>query len=313
MRRPRTVRAVLRDRNTPEYRPGFAGRALATWRKIGSAGRIARMDFTWPNGADAAVSLTFDVDAEAGWVGTGRPYERRLTALSEGRYGVVRGTPRILDLLARHDIRGTFFVPGYTARLHPQTVRAILDAGHEVAHHGHMHLRSDKISEQEQRDEIEHGLAALVEAGAPRPVGYRSASWELTPETFDLLIEHEFAYDSSCMGDDRPYWEISAGRRMLELPVHWSLDDWPRFGWSLDGGGNATDPAEFSRSWLAEYDLAREERRSITYTMHPEVIGRGQRFVELERLVESIVDRGGAWFAPLAEVAAHVRPLVEAS
>jgi peptidoglycan-N-acetylglucosamine deacetylase len=271
------------------------------------------MDFGWPHGAEAAVCLTFDVDAEAGWLGTGRPYAHRLSTLSEGRYGVVRGLPRILGLLARHGIRATFFVPGYTAREHPQAVAAIMAAGHEVGHHGYMHLRSDKVSADEQRDEIEQGIAALLEVGAPRPVGYRSASWELTPETFDLLLEHGFDYDSSCMGDDRPYWETWAGRRILELPVHWSLDDWPRFGWSLDGGGNAADPAELCASWLAEYDLARGERRCITYTMHPEVIGRGQRFGQLERLVEQIAGRGGAWFAALADVAGHVRPRLEAS
>lgn len=271
------------------------------------------MEFAWPHGAEVAVCLTFDVDAEAGWLGTGRPYDRRLSSLSEGRYSVARGTPRILDLLARHDIRATFFVPGHTAQAHPETVAAIVAAGHEVGHHGYMHLRSDKITASEQRAEIEQGLAALADAGAPRPVGYRSASWELTPETFDLLLEHRFGYDSSCMGDDRPYWETWAGRRILELPVHWSLDDWPRFGWSLDGGGNAADPAELLASWLAEYDLARRERRSITYTMHPEVIGRGQRFVQLERLVEQIEARGGAWFASLVEVAAHVRPLLGTS
>jgi peptidoglycan/xylan/chitin deacetylase (PgdA/CDA1 family) len=273
---------------------------------------ICGMDYSWPGGADVAVSLTFDVDAEAGWIGTGRPYEHRLTSLSEARYGVVRGLPRILELLGAQGIRGTFFVPGLTAQRYPDVVAAIVAAGHEVAHHGHLHLRSDKVSASQQRDEIEQGLAALQEAGAPRPVGYRSASWELTPETFDLLLEHGFGYDSSCMGDDRPYWESWAGRRVLELPVHWSLDDWPRFGWSLDSGGNATDPAELHTSWLAEYDLARGERRTIVYTMHPEVIGRGQRFVELQRLVADIADRGGAWFAPLAEVAAHVHPLLAA-
>jgi peptidoglycan/xylan/chitin deacetylase (PgdA/CDA1 family) len=273
---------------------------------------IGRVEFAWPGGAEVAVSLTFDVDAEAGWLGTGRPYDRRLTSLSEGRYGVVRGTPRLLDLLSRHDIRGTFFVPGYIAQVHPDTVPAIVAAGHEVGHHGYLHLRTDRIGADGQRAEIERGLAALAAAGAA-PTGYRSPSWELTPETFDLLLEHGFGYDSSCMGDDRPYWESWEGRRILELPVHWSLDDWPRFGWSLDGAGNAADPTELTRSWLAEYDLARAERRSITYAMHPEVIGRGQRIVALERLIEAILDRGGAWFAPLADIAGHVLPRLAAS
>jgi peptidoglycan/xylan/chitin deacetylase (PgdA/CDA1 family) len=272
---------------------------------------LAELEYAWPDGARVAVSFTFDLDAEAGWLGAGDAYARRLSSLSEGRYGVVRGTPRILALLARYGIRATFFIPGHTAERYPDTVRAIVAAGHEVGHHGHMHLRSDRIGAEQQRAEVERGLAALVSAGAPRPVGYRSASWELTPETFELLVEHGFEYDSSCMGDDRPYWEHWAGQRLLELPVHWSLDDWPRFGWTIDKGGSSADPAETYRSWLAEYELARAERRHLTYTMHPEVIGRGQRFVQLDRLVTELAGRDGVWFAPLADVARYVRPLLE--
>jgi peptidoglycan/xylan/chitin deacetylase (PgdA/CDA1 family) len=255
-----------------------------------------------------AVSFTVDVDAEAGWLGVSDDYARRLTTLSDGRFGVVRGVPRLLDLFARHGVRGTFFVPGLTASRYPDTVRAIVEAGHEVAHHGHRHLRSDRIDAAKQRAEVADGIDALTKAGAPRPVGYRSPSWELTPETFDLLLEHDFDYDSSCMGDDRPYWETWNGRRILELPVHWSLDDWPRFGYGLDRGGNAADPAELYRSWLVEFDLAHDEGRHITYTTHPEVIGRGQRYIEFARLVAAVAGCEGVWCAPLAEVAAHVRP-----
>ncbi|MFF4860715.1 polysaccharide deacetylase [Streptomyces sp. NPDC001231] len=267
-------------------------------------------DFAWPSGAEAAVSFTFDVDAEAGRLGEGEAYARRLTTLSEGRYGVVRGMPRILRLLAEHGVRGTFFVPGFTAELYPGTVVDILEAGHEIAHHGHLHLRSDKVSAAEQRAGIEKGLAALTAAGAPVPAGYRSTSCELTPETFDLLIEHGFGYDSSCMGDDRPYYETYGGRSLLELPVHWSRDDWPRYGWNIDTGGNRAAPGELFTSWLAEYQWAKAERRHVCYTMHPEVIGRPQRFAELARLVEAVAGDGRAWTAPLADVAAHVRPLL---
>ena len=186
--------------------------------------------------------------------------------------------PRILALLAEHGIPGTFFVPGYTAEHHDGLISSIVAAGHEIGHHGYIHLRSDKISADEQRDEIEQGFAALAAAGAPRPVGYRSPAWELTAETFDLLVEHGFAYDSSCMGDDRPYLESWARGSILELPVHWSLDDWPRFGWSIDHGGNVAHPDELLASWPDEYGSARADGRHVTFTMHPEVIGRAYRF-----------------------------------
>ena len=267
----------------------------------------------WPHGARAAVSLTFDVDAEAGWLGEGVEYSRRLTILSEARYGVARGLPRILDLLRRYEVPATFFVPGHTADNNPGLVEQLLAGGHEVAHHGYLHLRSDKASAAAQVEEIDRGLEALTRAGAPFPRGYRSTSWELTPETFELLVARGFAYDSSCMGDDRPYVERWQDLSILEIPVHWSLDDWPRFGWNIDAGGNVADPDELRRCWTAEVESARAEGRHTSFTMHPEVNGRPYRLAQVESVVESIVSAGDVWFARLDEVAELVAPtLLEA-
>src|SRR5262249_44069113 len=157
----------------------------------------------------------------------------------------------------RHRLPATFFVPGLTAELHPEAVEAILAAGHEIGHHGHLHLRADRVDAEAQRQEIERGFEALEAAGAPRPRGYRSTSWELTPETFDMLVEHEFKYDSSCMGDDRPYLETWEGKSILELPVHWSLDDWPHFAWTIDSGGNLSSTRTLLERWHGEYSAAR--------------------------------------------------------
>jgi peptidoglycan/xylan/chitin deacetylase (PgdA/CDA1 family) len=268
--------------------------------------------FSWPERRPVAVSLTFDVDAEAGLLGDSPTFARRLTALSEGRYGVTRGVPRLLELLRRHGLPATFFVPGYTAESHPGLVDRLLADGHEVGHHGHMHLRSDKITPEAQVEEMERGLAALAAAGAPKPAGYRSSSWEITPETFELLIEQGFAYDSSCMGDDRPYYESWNGKSVLELPVHWSLDDYPMFGWGIDNGGNFSPPAMLFDTWMAEYQSARRESRHTTFTMHPEVVGRAARLAQLERFIERLVADADVWFARLDEVAAHVRPQLAA-
>lgn len=265
-------------------------------------------DWAWPEGRKVAVSFTFDVDAEAGWLGEGEEYARRLTILSEGRYGVVRGVPRILTLFERLGIPCTFFVPGHTAEQHPGLVDRLQEGGHEIAHHGYLHLRSDKVSVRDQVEEIDRGLEALAKAGATNVTGYRSTSWELTPETFELLVDRGFGYDSSCMGDDRPYVEHWGDLSILELPVHWSLDDWPRFGWNIDGGGNVADAAELRRCWSAEFASALAEGRHTTFTMHPEVIGRPYRLAELERLLEELVDRDDVWFARLDDVARHVRP-----
>ena len=80
----------------------------------------------WPGDAEVAVALTFDVDGEAPWLSEGPEYARRLTTLSQGRFGPARGLGRILTLLAGLDVTATFYVPGHTADQHPGAVEAIL-------------------------------------------------------------------------------------------------------------------------------------------------------------------------------------------
>ena len=257
----------------------------------------------WPGDADVAVALTFDVDGEAPWLGDGPQNERRLTLLSQGRFGPVRGLGRVLDLLTELGIRATFYVPGHTADHHPEAMTAILAGGHEVGHHGYLHLGTEDLDAEGQRGELEAGLAALGRHGV-RPAGYRSPGWELTPETLALLTGLGFSYDSSLMADDRPYWETSGSQPLLELPGHWSLCDWPYFGWTPYHGGLLADPGRVERIWLEEYESARQEHRAITYTMHPEAIGRGYLLRMLRRILTSMLDRGRPWFATHAEIAA---------
>jgi peptidoglycan/xylan/chitin deacetylase (PgdA/CDA1 family) len=257
----------------------------------------------WPGGADVAVALTFDVDGEAPWLGEGPEYARRLSMLSLGRFGPVRGLDRILGLLADRDIRATFYVPGHTADHHPDAIAAILAGGHEVGHHGYLHLASEGLDAGAQRAELEQGLAALGKHGV-RPAGYRSPGWEITPETLAMLGGLGFTYDSSLMADDRPYWVTSGAGPLLELPGHWSLCDWPYFGWTPYHGGLLADPAAVERIWLEEFESARQDRRAVTYTMHPEAIGRGYLARMLERVIAAMRQRGRPWFATHAEIAA---------
>ena len=93
----------------------------------------------WCQGAAAVAVLSFDVDAEAPILAECDHYAEDLSAMSHQAYGPRVGVPRILELLAAHEIKGTFFVPGVTAERWPGTVENILDAGHEVALHGHSH------------------------------------------------------------------------------------------------------------------------------------------------------------------------------
>jgi len=251
------------------------------------------------------VCLTFDVDAESGWLGQGIKFKDRLTTLSEGRYGVTRALPRILALLGEFGITATFYVPGLTAELHPEVVPAILSAGHEIGHHGYRHCSSDGLSEQQQAEELDLATEVIRKASGTVPRGYRSPSWEMTPETFRLLCERGFSYDSSMMGDDRPYREHYGDWSILELPVHWSLDDWPYFAWSeYLGGGHISSPVQWAGDWYREFEVAKAESRPLTYTMHPEVTGRPARLTALRDLLVRILDHPEVVFLTHSDLAA---------
>ena len=153
--------------------------------------------------------------------------------------------------------------------------------------------------------------AVLRELTGVAPVGYRSPSWEVTEETFSLLGEMGFEYDSSCMGDDRPYLETIGSTTLVELPVHWSLDDFPYYSWPEVQGGPLSDPAVVSAIWLSEFRVALAESGHVTYTAHPEVSGRRSRFEALKALVETMCSTADVWFATHKELAQLVRARTE--
>jgi peptidoglycan/xylan/chitin deacetylase (PgdA/CDA1 family) len=232
-----------------------------------------------------ALAITIDVDGEAGLPDGGRGWEHRLSSRSERVHGVVRGLPRILGVLADASAPVTVFFPGVTAERHPAAVAAVLEAGHELALHGHTHRRLDDMSAYQQRADLEAGLRAFDAIAGLTPAGYRAPAWELTPVTLELLVEHRFAYDSSLMGDDRPYELEAGGGRLLELPVHWSLDDAPHFA----AGGT---PEALLAVLLAELDAAIADDRLLTITFHPEILGRPSRVAVLHSLLDAAGARG---------------------
>ncbi len=232
----------------------------------------------------AALAVTVDVDGEAGLPGGGSDFEHRLSPRSERIYGVGRGLERVLDALADFGVAATFYVPGVTAGRNPDAVRSIVDRGHEIGHHGHTHRSPAALSPDEQRAEIEDGLATLTALGV-RPQGYRAPAWELTAVTLELLGDHGFATDSSLMADDRPYRVDAGERSLLELPVHWTLDDAPYFAADL----GSTGPL---RVWVRELELAASEQRLLTLTLHPDILGRPHRVDILRRVLERAASLG---------------------
>jgi len=246
------------------------------------------------------VCLTFDLDAESGLVGRDGASAPPV-AMSQGRYGPRTGLDYILGLLERHKVPATFFVPGWTADNYTVAVAKCVKAGHEIAHHGYHHVRPDSFANaEEEREELERGIEALENVTGRRPTGYRSPAWELSPHTIGLLATLGFTYSSNMMDCDGPYQHpLEDGAKLVELPVSWTLDDWPYFNARPE-----RTPAEVEEIWRDVFDEMRERQgAAFVLTMHPQVIGRPGRLAMLHRLVSYMQVSGETEFLRCDELA----------
>ena len=262
----------------------------------------------WPDGAKVAVALSFDFDAETNNLRDG---QYSPGGLSQGEYAARVSVPRILALLDKYRLPGSFFVPAVTALLHPAEIRAIMAKGrHEVGLHGWIHERNSLLSEEDERTLMRKSFDTLKRAAGKAPVGIRTPSWDFSASTLKLIREFALLYDSSLMADDRPYEILENGKPtgVVELPVEWLLDDYPYFGFErfTDVRPHIT-PNEVFEIWSAEFDKAYEEGTLFVLTMHPKYIGHRSRIMMLEKLIQHILDKKDVWFATHEAVARYVK------
>jgi peptidoglycan-N-acetylglucosamine deacetylase len=252
--------------------------------------------------------LSFDVDAETPILVEGRRYAGNAGVMSHQAYGPLVGVPRLLGLLTEYSVPATFFVPGFTAERYPETVERILEAGHEVGHHSYAHFSPVDQDEAAERADFERALGVLERFGV-RPAGFRCPSWEPTWRTPALVAEYGLLYDSSLMDDDRPYLLETPAGPVVELPVHWSLDDWQQYAY-LPRPPFKT-PIESPRKvldlWTSELDAMRRHGCLFVLTCHPFLSGRPYRVEVLRVLIEHALASGDVEFVEAREAARRAR------
>ncbi|MBN1503733.1 MAG: DUF3473 domain-containing protein [Candidatus Eisenbacteria bacterium] len=147
-----------------------------------------------------AVINAFSVDVEDYF--QVRSFESLIPYSSWGSYELRVGenTRRLLDLLAAHGVRGTFFVLGWIADRDPRLVKDVFDAGHEVASHGWSHKPIYRLNRSEFREEATRTKAALEDITGARVVGFRASNYSIVADTLwalEVLAETGHLYDSS--------------------------------------------------------------------------------------------------------------------
>jgi peptidoglycan/xylan/chitin deacetylase (PgdA/CDA1 family) len=272
------------------------------------------MPLALPEGKRLAVCLSPDFDAQSLWIGTFRSTSQ--TLMSRGEFGAVVGAPRLLETFARYGITTTWCVPTHTIQTFPDAVTAILDAGHEIAAHGVYHEYVPDLELDEERRLLELQLEQHERLLGRRPRGYRSPALDVTDNTLRLLADLGFEWDSSLMGRDftpyRPQMVVEINletgntfgpvSEVLEFPVSWFLDDFPELELYKGNALMQSNETVLAR-WKDNFDYAYERCPGglMTWTLHPQTIGRAHNLIMLERFVDYVTGHDGVWFPTLSD------------
>lgn len=263
----------------------------------------------WPGGARCAVSITFDVDSDS-FIHVGAPdrAHRLVCSTSWARYDDV-AIPRLIQIFRRFGLHQSFYFPAWCMEQYPHLVETVLAGGHEVGLHGYLHEPANKLSREHEAELLDRGIEITRTVTGHRPTGWRAPLYSFSENTADLIAERGFLYDSSLMADDVPYVLASRSGDVIEVPIHDMSDDWPQYvdNWDFDFHASIKPPALGIETFKAEFDAAWEHHGLWVSVWHPFVSGRLSRAMEIVKLIEYMQKKGGVWFAPLHDIAAHVQ------
>jgi peptidoglycan-N-acetylglucosamine deacetylase len=272
-----------------------------------------------------------DVDAVAGWLGSYGGQDSP-DDISRGLFAGEVGTPRLLELFRRHDLRTTWFVPGHSIETFPEQTDAIVAAGHEVGVHGYSHENPIAMTREQETEVLDKCISLIEKVTGRRPTGYVAPWWEFSRVTNELLLERGIKYDHSLMHRDfEPYYvrvgdswtpiDYSApsahdwmkplvrGREtdLVEIPANWYLDDLPpmMFIKTSPNSHGFVNPRQLEEMWRDQFDWVYREQDYgvVTFTIHPDVSGRPQVLLMLERLIAHINGHEGVRWATFDEIA----------
>ncbi len=183
-----------------------------------------------------------------------------------------------LRLFEAADVKATFFTLGWVADRHPKLIRAIADAGHEIASHGYAHVKITDQNRQEFRDDVIRAKQTLEDVSGQRVVGYRAPSFSIGSGNLwalDVLHETGHLYSSSIYPVVHDHYGMPEASRfpfratpggILEVPMSTACV----FGRNLPCGGGGyfrLVPYRYFR-WSIRR-LNEVERQSSVFYFHP--------------------------------------------
>ena len=275
-----------------------------------------------------------DVDAVSGWLGSYGGADSP-SDIQRGIWAGEIGTPRLLRLFERYKLRTSWFIPGHSIETFPREMRQVADAGHEIGAHGYAHENPVSMTPQQEEDVLARSVALIEKLTGRRPRGYVAPWWEMSQVTAELLLKYGFSYDhSQSYRDFVPFYArvgdrwgkidysmsaaewmhpLEHGREidLVDIGANWYVDDLPpmMFMKASPNSHGFVNPRDIEQLWRDQFDWVYRELdfAVFPFTIHPDVSGRPQVLLMLERLIEYLNGHEGVRWVTMEEIAEDFR------
>lgn len=263
---------------------------------------------SWPSGLPVAMTVSIALEAfeRFSQVRTEKSSAARDEfSLSYADYGVRVGVWRLLDLLDEEQIRASFTVSGLVAERHPEVIKTIVDAGHDVVGHGWANdLLMPDASPEAERENIARTLGAIESAGGQRPTGWSSPGSLGSARTRELLLDEGITWSGDDASDDVPFVVNVGDRRMAVLPkVNLDANDFVL--WIK----HRNSPRVFAESFVDTFDtIHAEAQRGKTgwseMVLHAHMAGRPTLIPSIRACIAHVKAHADVWWTSKNELAA---------
>jgi peptidoglycan-N-acetylglucosamine deacetylase len=271
-----------------------------------------------------------DVDAVAGWLGS-YGGEDSPDDISRGMFAGEVGMPRLVNLFKRLGVKTTWFIPGHSIETFPEQTALVVEAGHEIGIHGYSHENPISMTPEQEEAVLDKCIDLVAKVSGRRPTGYVAPWWEFSPVTNELLLKKGIKYDHSLMHKDFEPYYVRVGDRwtlidyskkphewmkplqrgtetdLIEIAGSWYLDDLPpmMFIKKAPNSHGFVNPRHLEEMWRDQFDWVYREMDYAVFTMtiHPDVSGRPQVLLMLERLFNHIIRHPGVKFITFDDIA----------
>ncbi len=271
-----------------------------------------------------------DVDAVGGWLGS-YGGEDSPCDISRGMFSGEVGSLRLLKLFDRFGVKTTWFIPGHSLETFPDQMKQVAEAGHEIGMHGYSHENPIAMTPDQEEAVMDYSIELIEKLCGRRPTGYVAPWWEFSPVSNELLLKKGIKYDHSLMHNDfSPYYirvgdswtKIDYAKQphewmkplvrgeetdLIEIPASWYLDDLPpmMFMKAAPNSHGFVSPRHLEEMWRDQFDWVYREMDYAVFTMtlHPDVSGKPQVLLMLERLFAHINAHPGVKWTTFDDIA----------